>query len=173
MLYSTHRSTPHPPTVLPSLTGCTRSRTHQQYTIHFGPGQENLNCVHHLVMGAHSTLHSRFCMNASTSNFYYYCALHLFVGAYLSLDQQIFRTTIIAHSTCLWARILRPGCSVNNPGNSNETPLTRSLFSSFVFSVEHSSRPNSPLQLLINEALVVEVEQVEVDQVVVKGYMVS
>jgi hypothetical protein len=92
---------------------------------------------------------------------------------FLQSDQQISRTTIIAHSTCLWARIHRPGCSVNNPGNSNETPLTRSLFSSFVFSVGHSSRPNSSLQLLINEALVVEVEQVEVDQVVVKGSMVS
>jgi hypothetical protein len=128
------------------------------YTLRSWSGK--LNCVHHLVMGAHSKLHSRFCMNAGTSNSFLF-------------DQQISRTTIIAHSTCLWARIHRPGCSVNNPGNLNETPLTRSLFSSFVFSVGHSSRPNSPFQLLINEALVVEVEQVEVDQVVVKGSMVS
>ena len=42
---------------------------------------------------------------------------------FLLLDQQISRTTIIAHSTCLWARIHRPGCSVNNPGNFLKTKL--------------------------------------------------
>ena len=131
--------------------------------VHYAPIRSwsgKLNCVHHLVMGATSKLHSRFCMNAGTSNSFLF-------------DQQIPRTTIIAHSTCLWARIHRPGCSVNNPGNSNETPLTRSLFSSFVFSVGHSSHPNLSPQLLTNWVLVVEVERVEVDRIVVKGYMVS
>ena len=161
MLYSIHRSTPQFSND-PTNTAWVHSEPDSP-AVHYTPLQSwsgKLNCVHHLVMGAHSKLHSWFCMNARTSNSFL-------------LDQQISRTTIIAHSTCLWARIHRPGCSVNNPGNSNETPLTRSLFSSFVFYVGHSSRPNSFLQLLINEALVVEVEQVEVDQVVVKGSMVS
>ena len=106
MLYSIHRSTPHHPTILPTLTGCTRSRTHQQYTIHpFGPGQEKTELRTPPSCGrafktSQPVLHE--CVNQQ----------------FLQSDQQISRTTIIAHSTCLWARIHRPGCSVNNPGNS-------------------------------------------------------
>ena len=103
-------------------------------------------------------------------------ALHECVNQqFLQFNQQISRTTTIAHSTCLWARIPRPGCSVNNPGNLLKTKLPSQghSFSSFVFSVGHSSHPNFSPQLLINRVLVVEVERVEVDRIVVKGCMVS
>jgi len=54
---------------------------------------------------------------------------------FLQSNQQISRTTTIAHSTCLWARIPRPGCSVNNPGNLLKTKLPSQGHSFWVFCV--------------------------------------
>ena len=69
MLYSTqeHAASSNGPTI--------NDRVHSEpdspaihHTLRSWSGK--LNCVHNLFMGTHSKLHSRFCMNASTSNFY-------------------------------------------------------------------------------------------------------
>jgi len=128
--------------------------------VHYTPFRSwsgKLSCVHHLFVGTPLKLHSRFCMNASTSNFY--------SPTNKSPEQLLLRTPPVCGRVFLDLGVL----STTQVTVLNKTPSQSHSLVPFVFSVGYSSHPNLSPQLLTNWVLVVEVEQVEVDRICREG----